>query len=161
MSSPWRQLPPPARSIAFAVDDAMSAAARRDRVDFDEATTRLAALDPQQVGLVLGAVVRALLEDLHPDGLAGDDIQAVLERCARGAAAWFPAVDAHVLLVLLAGALGVHDPDDDERPPSPLALAQHGPILTADLLAVAGRPLAGYLVASFAEIARAETVELP
>jgi len=43
----------------------------------------------------------------------------------------------------------------------PVVLAQHGPLLTADLLASAGRPLGGYLTASFAEIARAETVEQP
>jgi hypothetical protein len=66
-----------------------------------------------------------------------------------------------VLLVLLADALDVRDPGDDEHPPSPLALAQHGPLLTADLLAGSGRPLGGYLTASFAEIARAETVEPP
>jgi hypothetical protein len=161
MSSPWRQLPQPARAIALAVDDAVAAATARDREDFDEATARLATLDPQQVGLVLGAVVRTLLEDLHPDGLTGDDVGAVLERCVRAGREWFPAVDPDVLLVLLAGTLDVHDPDDDERPPSPLALAQHGPLLTADLLAVSGRPLGRYLTASFAEIARAETIELP
>jgi hypothetical protein len=161
MSSPWRQLPPPARTIAIAVDDAVTAASLRDREGFDEATGRLAGLDPQQVGLVLGAVVRGLLEDLHPDGLAGDDIREVLEGCARGAVEWFPAVDAHVLLVLLAGALGVHEPDEEEHPPSALALAQHGPILTADLLAGGGRPFREYLVASFADIQRAETVESP
>jgi hypothetical protein len=33
--------------------------------------------------------------------------------------------------------------------------------LAANLLAAAGRPLAGFLTAVFAEIQRAETIELP
>jgi hypothetical protein len=51
--------------------------------------------------------------------------------------------------------------DDDERPPGAAEVAAHGPLLVADLLAAAGRPLAGYLDAALAEIARAETIEMP
>ena len=61
-----------------------------------------------------------------------------------------------MVLVLLAGALGVYDPDGDESPPDPAALARHAPLLVADLLAATGRPLDGYLAAAFAEIERTE-----
>ncbi|MGK5743288.1 hypothetical protein [Micromonospora sp. URMC 103] len=154
MTTTWRHLPASAREIAVSAADAVGAAGRRDVPAYDEAVARLAAAD--RSGLVLGAVVRLLLEESHPDGLDGDDVRGVLERCVRGAAQWRPDVDPHVLLVLLAGALGVYDPDGDESPPGPPALAAHAPLLVADLLAATGRPLDGYLTAAFAEIERAE-----
>jgi hypothetical protein len=100
----------------------------------------------------------------------------VLEDCVRSAAGWFPAVDAEVLVILLAGALGIHQPDaippgdlrpeDPEPAPEPrrlsaLEVASHAPLLIADLLAGSGRPLSRYLDAAFAEIYRAETIEMP
>ncbi|MFI6261328.1 hypothetical protein [Micromonospora sp. NPDC051006] len=154
MTTTWRQLPAPAREIAVAAVDAVTAAQQRDGEAYDAAVTRLGAAE--RSGLVLGAVVRLLLEESHPDGLDGDDVRQVLEGCVRGAAQWRPDVDPHVLLVLLAGALGVYDPDGDESPPDPSALARHVPLLVADLLTSTGRPLAGYLSAAFAEIERAE-----
>ncbi len=161
MSTSWRQLPAPARAIAVGVEAAVAAAQARDLAAFDEAGAELAGLDPQQVGVVFGAVVRALLEDLHPDGLTGDDIRGVLEQCVRSASQWWPAVDANVIVVLLTGALGVHQFDDGAAPLSAAAMARHGAVLTADLLAASGQPLQPYLAAVFAEIARAETVEQP
>jgi hypothetical protein len=158
MSRPWRHLPVPARAIAITVTDAVSAAGAHDQEAFADASVELAALDAQRVGLVVGAVVRSLLEDLHPDGLTGDDVHAVLERCARSALDWTE-VDPGVLLVLLTGALGIHDPDEEHRPPGALEVARHAPLLVADLLDVAGRPLTGYLEASFAEIARGEFMD--
>jgi hypothetical protein len=155
------RLPPAARAIAAGVTGAVAAAHARDREAFQEAAGQLAALNPEQVGVVLGAVVRSLLEDLHPDGLDGDDVQAVLERCARSAAGWLPEVDAGVLVALLIGALGVHEPDGEARPLSAMDVALHGPLLVDDLLTLSGRGLAGYLDAAFAEIARAETQEMP
>jgi hypothetical protein len=65
-------------------------------------------------------------------------------------------VDAHVVLVLLASALGVYDPDDAGPGPDPEQLARHGPVLVADLLAGTPRPLAAYLTAAFTEIQRGE-----
>ncbi|SCL62022.1 hypothetical protein GA0070606_3547 [Micromonospora citrea] len=154
MTTTWRHLPAPAREIATAAGDAVAAARERDSEAYDIAVARLAAAE--RSGLVLGAVVRLLLEEGHPDGLDGDDVRQVLERCVRGAAGWRPDVDPHVVLVLLAGALGVYDPDGDESPPDPPAVARHAPLLVADLLAVTGRPLDGYLAAAFTEIARTE-----
>jgi hypothetical protein len=163
-----RDLPEPARSIAAAVTGAVDAATARDAEAFEEATAKLAALDPEQVGLVQGNVVRALLEDLHPDGLAGEDVHDALTACVRSAVGWFPRVQPHALVVVLTGALGVHQPTeaeldpDDERPPAVTAadLARHAPLLIADLLA-GGRRLAPYLAAAFADIQRSELQELP
>ncbi|MFG3577197.1 hypothetical protein [Micromonospora chersina] len=154
MTTTWRHLPAPAREIAQAATEAVGAAQDRDAEAYEPAVERLAAAD--RAGLVLGGVVRLLLEEGHPDGLDGDDVRQVLERCVRSNAAWRPAIDPHVLLVLLAGALGVYDPGDDDSPPDPTAIARHAPLLVADLLAATGRPLADYLSAAFAEVARTE-----
>src|SRR3546814_10593408 len=77
-----------AGDISRAAGAAVAAAAVRDLAAFKRAAGELAVRNPEQVGLVLGAVVRMLLEESHPDGLAGEDVQAVLERCARTAAGW-------------------------------------------------------------------------
>ncbi len=156
----FRELPGPARVIAETTTDAVTAAWKRDLPAFEESADRLSLLDPEQVGIVLGAVVRSLLEDRHQDGLTGDDVQAVLERCARSALEWCPRVDPAVLLVLLAGALGVHPDQDESPPPDGAAVTWHAPLLVADL-AGTDRDLAGHLRAAFAEIARAETLEAP
>lgn len=154
MTTTWRHLPASAREIAEAATAAVAAAVERDVEAYPMTVVRLAAAD--RAGLVLGGVVRLLLEETHPDGLDGDDVRQVLERCVRSTAAWWPDVDPHVLLVLLAGALGVYDPGDDDSPPDPAAIAGHAPLLVADLLAATGRPLTDYLTAAFAEVARTE-----
>jgi hypothetical protein len=59
-------------------------------------------------------------------------VRTVLQSCVRAAAEWQPDVDPHVLLILLAGALGVHD--DGEPPPKPEVLARHATLLIADQL---------------------------
>ena len=156
MSSP---LPPAVRAFATRIGAAVEAAQAQDAAAFEEAGSDLAGLDPQQVGRVIGGVVRRLLEEGHPDGLTGDDIRGVLERCVRAAARWWPPVDANVVVVLLTGALGVHQFDDDAAALPAAAMARHGALLTADLLG--GRPLEPYLTAVFADIATAETIEQP
>ncbi|MGR6322617.1 hypothetical protein Q2K19_12495 [Micromonospora soli] len=154
MTTTWRHLPASAREIAEAATAAVTAAGDRNIETYGPAVERLTAAD--RAGLVLGGAVRLLLEETHPDGLDGDDVRQVLERCVRSSAQWCPEVDPHVLLVLLASTLGVYDPGDDDAPPGPPAIARHAPLLVADLLAVTGRPLADYLTAAFAEVARTE-----
>lgn len=154
VSVTWRHLPASAREIAGAASDAVEAAKAQDSEAYEVATTRLAAAE--RSGLVLGAVVRLLLEETHPDGLDGDDIRQVLARCVRSAAPWRPDVDPHVVLVLLAGALGVYDPGEDDFPPDPVAVARHAPLLVVDLLAGTARQVDAYLSAAFAEIERTE-----
>ena len=152
VTNDWRHLPAPARPIAATTDAAVTAARARDREALAEAVADLAALDQPQTRLILGTAVRLLLEDTHPDGLDGDDVREVLERCVRSAAQWLPEVDPHVILVLLAGALGVLD--DEEPPPKPDALALHATVLLADLLQQ--RSMADYLTAALMEIERAQ-----
>ncbi|MFI5926272.1 hypothetical protein ACIA3K_09800 [Micromonospora sp. NPDC051543] len=154
MTGTWRHLPASARAIAVTATAAVAAAQARDDEEYDEAVADLAA--DERSGLVLGTVVRLLLEESHPDGLDGDDIRQVLARCVQDAMRWRSEVDPHVVLVLLAGALGVYDPEGDDAPPDASALARHAPLLVADLLAVTGAPLDGYLAAAFTEIERNE-----
>jgi hypothetical protein len=152
MTQTWRHLPAAARPIAAATDAAVAAVRARDGETLAAAAGVLAALDPAQVGLIVGTAVRLLLEEGHPDGLDGDDVRAVLESCVRGAAEWQPEIDPHVVLVLLAGALGVHD--DSEPPPKPDALARHAALLLADQLETT--PLPDLLTRTLREIERSQ-----
>lgn len=151
MSNQWRHLPASARPIAAATDAAVTAARDRDGAALTEAVAQLAALDQAQAGLIQGTTVRLLLELTHPDGLDGDDIRTVLEQCVRASAEWYAEVDPHVVLVLLAGALGVHD---EEEPPKPDALARHAALLIAHLLGP--RPLPELLTQALGEIERTQ-----
>src|SRR5262245_40857506 len=153
MDQNWRHLPPPARPIAAAATAAVTAAQRPDGDALDAAVADLAALDPAQTGLILGTTVRLLLEDTHPDGLDGDAVRAVLERCVVGAMTWQPEVDPHVILLLLAGALGVTE-EDGAAPPKPEELARHAALLLADLLG--SRPVRPFLTAALTEIERTQ-----
>jgi hypothetical protein len=152
MTATWRHLPAAARPIAAAADAAVAAVRDRDAETLTGAVGRLAALDPGQVALILGTAVRLLLEERHPDGLDGDDVRAVLESCVRGAAEWQPEVDPHVVLMLLAGALDVHD--DAEPPPKPDTLARHAALLLADQLGAT--PLPDLLTRALGEIERGQ-----
>jgi hypothetical protein len=55
----------------------------------------------------------------------------------------------------------VHEAHEEPRPLDALDVARHAPLLVADLLTTSGSSLTGYLDAALAEIARAETVEMP
>jgi hypothetical protein len=151
----------PVRALADCSAVAVAAAAAADRDEFLRSTDRLAGLDTEQVGLVMGAVLRSLLEDLHPDGLSGDDAQDVIVRCAGAAAGWFPEVDVNALVLVLSGALGVHPADDEPVPVSPLDVARHAPLVVADLLTAGSRSYPPYLQAALDRIAVAEANDLP
>jgi len=125
-----------------------------------DAVARLAALDLARVQVVAGAVVRSLLERLHPDGLTGEDAAEVLGRCAR-AGRWLPDLDVQVLLVLVTGALGLLDVADQPVALSPTAVVRHLPLLITSLLRDTGTTLAPALEGAMAELRRAETVEMP
>lgn len=153
MSSTWRHLPVAARPIAAATEAAVTAARGRDSEALVQAVGDLGAADPAQVGLILGTGVRLLLEDHHPDGLTGDDVREVLQSSVRAAAQWQPEVDPHVMLILLAGALGVHD-DDGEPPPKPEVLARHAALLIADQLGAGS--IRDYLDRALGEIERTQ-----
>ena len=141
----------------------LAAARVADAAAFGAASTDLIALDRDgagRVGLTQAAVLAALLEHRHPDGLTGDDARLVLERATRAGIVWWPALDANILLSVLAGALGVLDPDAEPYPATTLQLAQHAAILIADLLGPAEDP-APLVRSALAEIQRAQTIELP
>jgi hypothetical protein len=152
---------PVARAISRTATSAVEAAVAQDRIAFDRAAGELAGHNPEQVGLVLGAVLRMLLEESHPDGLAGEDVQAVLARCARTNVGWLPGLDVSVLALLLIGALGVHQTAEEAPPADPVEVARHAPLLVVDLLTVTGRPVGDYLDAALTEIAISQTMELP
>ena len=158
MTTSWREQRGPARTLAAAAADAVTAAAAADPESFDAATARLAGLAAEHVRLVLGGALRSLLEEQHTDGLDGEDVAAVVAACA-GAGAWCPDLDPEVLVVVLAGALGIHE--DEPRPLAPLVVARHAALLAATLLATSARPLDAHLDAALAEVARAQTVEVP
>jgi hypothetical protein len=153
MDQTWRHLPAPARPVASAATAAVHAARRREREAFDDAVAGLAALDPATTGLILGTAVRLRLEETHPDGLDGEAVRGVLERSVRSALGWQRDVDPHVMLLLLAGALGVTD-EDDAAPPKPDVLARHAALLLADL--TGERPIEPTLTAALDEIARTQ-----
>lgn len=188
----WNQFEP-SRTVGRAIVAAVRAAARADDAEYPQLCAELAAVHPATSGLVLGAVIRMLLEDKHAGGLDGDDIREVLRRCHADTAPWLPsaAVSTPVLIAVVSSALGIHEPgvtyqellatataptewsDPDlggsdgsrpataERPPTAAEYAWHAPLLIASLLASGGDLLDHHLDAAFAEIARAETMELP
>ncbi len=166
---PKHPLPAAARAISAATTDAVAAARAQDVATFDEATERLATAEPEQVRVVLGVVVRALLEDLHPDGVASDDLLELIKSCVRTSFGWYPAVDVQVLIVVLTGALGVHEPDEEPRRVTALEVARHAPLFIAELLIAPGsaahtedpRPLTEYFTDAFLEISRSELNEMP
>jgi hypothetical protein len=151
----FSDLPAGPRAIAVAICDAVAAAQAHDTAGLADAVAALDALDPEQVGIVLGGTVRALLEYSHPDGLDSDDVQALVDRCVQDAAGWLAGFDGDVVVALVAGALGVHGEEAASD------VARHGAVLAANLLEGTGRSLAGFVTAVFAEIQRAETIELP
>jgi hypothetical protein len=153
MDQTWRHLPAPARPIASAATAAVVAARARERDALDDAVGDLAGLDPARTGLILGTTVRLLLEETHPDGLDGDAVRTVLERSVRSALDWQREVDPHVVLLLLAGALGVTE-EDDSPAPKPEVLARHAALLLADL--AGDRPIEPALTGALDEIARAQ-----
>ena len=175
------------RAITLAVGTAAAAQAPA----YSQVSAALAAVHPATSGLVLGAVVRGLLEDQHAGGLDGDDIRQVLAGCLADTAGWLPpgSVSGVVLIAVLSSALGIHepgvtytellppaaaatewlDPDiaggaDPATPPAPPTAtdyAWHAPLLIASLLGAGIGRLDRYLDAAFADIARSETMELP
>jgi hypothetical protein len=156
-------IPGPARDLVRTLTQAVETAISRDPAAYNTVSAQLATQPAG--GRVLGDVLRSLLEDTHPGGLDSDDITLVIGRCYREAAAWLPPerVDVIMLLAVLAGALGVHEPDDavPVEPPTWPDYAWHAPLLAADLLPFAPATLDSYLEATFAEYEREAREELP
>lgn len=144
-----------AREIAHATETALGAARAGDEPAFAAAAADLVELPYEQVTAVHAGMMRELFEELHPDGLAGEDVQAVFERCARGPVQAAP--DA--LVAVLTGALGVTDPEAPKARPEQYLTA--GLVVLADLLATRAIEPGPYVRRAVGEIERAETVEMP
>lgn len=110
-------LPQLAREIAEHTSAALAAARSRSAAAWEDATTELVALPYEQVAGVHATMMRELLEELHPDGLTGEDVQAVFERSARTGAAWLPSLHPDTVVAVLTGTLGVSDPDAPKARP--------------------------------------------
>ncbi|MEV0334402.1 hypothetical protein [Nocardia sp. NPDC050717] len=151
--------PSSARAIAIAVDAAVHAARAADEPAFTEAIAELAELPADQVGAVLAAIVRELLEVAHPDGLTGDDVRAVLEAVVRATVPWHPRLDVAAVIATLTGALGVDDATEPDAPPADVHPA--AVLLIAHLTERTGVRAGDTIGRAIGEIARAETVEMP
>jgi hypothetical protein len=154
---------PAALALARTLTEAVAAAQAGDSERFDDAAEKLIAQDKSgagRVGLAQAAVISAVLETRHPDGLTGEDARDVLEHTARATIGWLPTLDVNVLLAVLAGALGVLDPDAEPYPASPLDLSRHASVLIAALLGPTDS-VSPYVAAAIAEIHRAQTIEMP
>jgi hypothetical protein len=154
---------PAAARLAALLLDAITAAQVSDPARFDTALDRLLAIDKDgagRVGSAQAGVLTALVEAHHADGLTGDDAREILEHTARTVLPWYPELDVNLLLVVLAGALGVLDPDADPYPASPADLARHATLLIAALLSPDDE-LQVLVSAAIGEIERAQTIEMP
>ncbi|NGP04399.1 hypothetical protein G6038_02680 [Rhodococcus sp. 14C212] len=153
------QWPEIARDIADHTATALAAARTQSVPGWEDAVTELAALPYEQVAGVHATMMRELLEELHPDGLTGEDVQTVLERSARTASMWLPSLQPDMLVSVLTGTLGVFDPDAPKARPDEYLRA--GLVVLADLLAARRVGPEPYLRRALGEIERAETIELP
>jgi hypothetical protein len=148
-----------ASTLSAAIAAAVHAAWAADSAAFAEASNRLTAQDLERVGIVQAAVLRSLLEELHPDGLDAEDARAVLTRSVQ-ASVWFPDIDSETLLLVVAGALGVLDPEDQPQTGRD-RLTTHATALIAELSSTMPARLTTHLDGAIAEIRRAETIEMP
>jgi hypothetical protein len=141
--------------LVSATTAAVAAAAAGSAAAFEPAVADLSTVDPPASAVVLGWVVRALLEDRFPSDPDAADLRGVLTGCVSSCATWDSGVDPAVLLTVLTGALGVAE----ATPLDPAAVVRNAALLIAHLLGP--RPLAPWLDAAVAELRRAETIELP
>lgn len=153
--------PTVARGIAESVNAAVQAVQAESAPDALEAFGELADRPFEQVVAVQSGIVRDLLEMAHPDGLAGEDIQRVLERCVRSTVPWFPDLDVSALAEVLTGALGVADVDTGSQVSTPASCVRAAIVVIVDLLRIAKIPAVVAIRNSVGEVARAETVEMP
>ncbi len=156
------ELTGPLLALSRAVTDAVAAAGRADAATFDDACARLTSgADPEHVRRLLGAVLRPLLEGMHPDGVDGDDLAAVLDECTREVLPWWPRVEPVALAVVLTGAFGIEVASREELPVrlDDADVVRHALLLTDHLLPRSGRPLRPVLDTAFVELAREDAQE--
>jgi hypothetical protein len=156
----YRSWPGPVRMMCLAVDAAVSAARSSEAGAFTDAAAGLSRVDREQLGVLLGAVARDLLERSHPDGLDSDDAGQVLQSCTRSAAGWYEQLDTGSLVQALTGTLGITNPDESPQPGA-TAVMEHGLLLIADQLTILALELAPVLERALHDLMRAQAIELP
>ncbi|MGB3371810.1 MAG: hypothetical protein WBA81_14380 [Rhodococcus sp. (in: high G+C Gram-positive bacteria)] len=154
---PTPEWPPTVRAIARATEDAIGSARVKAKVAFADAVEKLSSEDHAQVGAIHAEMVRSLLEELHPDGLTGEDVQDALSSAVRSAVEWYPDLDVQGFVEVLTGALGVADTEGNR--PSPRA--EHAVLIIADLLVRRNAAADVYTRRAVVEIQRAQTMEMP
>lgn len=102
-------------------------------------------------------MVRSLLEELHPDGLTGEDVQDALTNAVRSASAWNFDLDVPGFVEVLTGALGVADTEEERPRPRP----EHAVLIITDLLVRRKARAEVYISRAISEIRRAQTMEMP
>ncbi len=110
-----------------------------------DGTADLSKVDTERAGRVLATAIRMQLERQYPDGLDADDLRQIVAGCDG---------DRGVLLVVLAGALGVHTTAD-----SPVDVITPAVSLLTSL--VPPHRTQAALAAALEEIATAERMEIP
>jgi hypothetical protein len=155
-------IPPAGRAIARAVTALVGAAAARDPAALRAGCAALRGCDEVAAADLLHRLTLGLVERAFPDGLDADDIQALFDEVAAGAAGWLTGLDPMAVLVVVAGTLSIHPPPDAPQPSLdqdalPIACA-----LVVDCLLVRlSARLAPELARAFDELRVAQTMELP
>ncbi|SBW23648.1 hypothetical protein [Protofrankia symbiont of Coriaria ruscifolia] len=152
-------LPPSGLAVHSAVTTAVAAAAAHDPAALRDACARLRTCEEQQVRDVLHALTLGLIEKTFPAGLDADDLRALLADVMHAATTWFPDLDPHAVVLVLTGALSVHETDappvDADALPIACALA------VSHLVHQLRIPLELELTHAFDELRRAQTMEMP
>jgi hypothetical protein len=148
-----------AAALRAALIAAVAAAAAGDQAAFAEASRELAGLDATRTGIVQAATIRQLLEVLHPDGLAADDVADLIRQTVAEAAGCYPEVDADAVVAVYLNSLGAADVEENAQPPEQIVV--HGCLALATLSRRAAQPPDRNLDDALAELRRAETMELP
>lgn len=115
-----------------------------------DAATKLpgAAVSPR----ILVAVLSSAL-GIHEAGVTY--VQLLAPDASRGEAEW---VDPQLAGTAGSSSTGV---GEQPAPPTTAEYCWHAPLLITSLLGVTGRPLSRYLDSAFADLARAESMEMP
>ena len=156
------ELPPAGRAIARAVAALVGAAVTRDADALRAGCVALRDCDETAAFDVLARLTLGLVERAFPDGLDADDVRALFDEVAAGAAGWLTGLDPMAVLVVVAGTLSIHPPDDAPRPSLdqdalPVACA----LVVDHLLTRLGARLAPELARAFDELRTAQMMELP
>lgn len=142
--------------MTAALTEAVSAAGVHSD-EFPGAIARINSLDQSQVTVLLSGIIRQQLENLHPDGLDGEDVQDALTAAVR-ASSWYADVQPAAMGEVLLSALGVLAPEDATATGAYLT---HAVLVIAALLPGQPMSITELSAGQLAEIRRAETMEMP